>query len=42
MSYWPVNEREMTSHSNFKVYFTERPLDVARSILFEFYVNSEV
>ena len=42
MLYCPGNERKMTSNSNFKVYFSERPLNVAKTILFEFYVYSKV
>ena len=38
----PSNNRKMTSHSNFKVKFSERPLDLVRGSSFQFYVISEV
>ena len=30
MSDWPGNDKEMTSHSNFKLRFFERSLDLVR------------
>ena len=38
MSDWPGNDRKMTSHSNFKLRFSERPLDEVRGFLFQFVV----
>ena len=39
MSVWPENDRKMTSHSNFKLRFSEKPLDVVRRFLFQFGVS---
>ena len=36
MSDWSNNGRKMTSHSNYRLKFSERPLHVVRAILFRF------
>ena len=36
MSDWPGNDRKITSHSNFKLRFSGKPLDIVRGFLFQF------
>ena len=42
MSDWPGNERKITSHSNFKLRFSKKCLDLVRGFQYEFDVNWEV
>ena len=42
MSHWPGNDGKMTSHSNFKVTFSKRPLHLVRGCLFQFSLIWEV
>ena len=36
MSDWPGNDKKITSHSNFRLRFPERPLDIVRGLLPQF------
>ena len=42
MSDWPVSDRKMASHSNFKLRFCKRSLDLVWAFLFQFGMTGEV
>ena len=42
MSDWPDNVGKITSHSNFKLRYSERSVDVVRAFMFQFDVMSKV
>ena len=42
MPNWPGDNKKITSHSNFKLRFSKKLLDLVRGLLFEFGVIEEV